>query len=294
MTKTAKNQGTSNPVHVDAANVMHGTMQVRRINIKHLKEQEVNAQKMPQHQFDALVRNIKNDGELQSLPLVHQPDGPDGEIRIISGHHRVRAAYKAGLTEVPCIVETRPLTQAQIRARQLAHNQIHGTSDPEIVAQLLDEIDDVVELTSTGFTDQELEELTQNSVHNVDTLSTDLGVLPTPTLDTLIVQVTPDTKKALETLQEQVFHATVDPHEALSNSIKTLKDAGLLDGNPTIAPVTQESYDAITQTLLEISKQAEIKNFGTALALCVAAAVEKYGINLNENSDKSTNKGETD
>lgn len=294
MPKTAKNQGTSNPVRVDSANVMHGTMQVRRINIKHLKEQEVNAQKMPQHQFDALVRNIKADGELQSLPLVHQPDGPEGEIRIISGHHRVRAAYKAGLTEVPCIVETAPLTQAQIRARQLAHNQIHGESDPAILAQLLDEIDDVVELTSTGFTDQELEELTQNTVHNVDTLSTDLGVLPTPTLDTLIVQVTPDTQKALQTLQEQVFHATFDPNEALSNSIKTLKDAGLLAGNLTLAPVTQESYDAITATLLEISKQAEIKNFGTALALCAAAAVEKYGINLNENSDKSTNKGETD
>lgn len=294
MPKTAKTQGTSNSVHVDAANVMHGTMQVRRINIKHLKEQEVNAQKMSQHQFDALVRNIKADGELQSLPLVHQPDGPEGEIRIISGHHRVRAAYEAGLTEVPCIVETAPLTPSQIRARQLAHNQIHGTSDPEILAQLLDEIDDVVELTSTGFTDSELEELTQNTVHNADTLSTDLGVLPTPTLDTLIVQVTPDTQKALETLQEQVFHATIDPNEALSNSIKTLKDAGLLDGKPTIAPVTQESYDAITATLLEISKQAEIKNFGTALALCAAAAVEKYGIDLNENSDKSMNKGETD
>lgn len=293
MPKTAKTQGTPNPVHVDVANVMHGTKEVRRINIKHLKEQELNAQEMPKHQFDALVRNIKNDGELQSLVYVHQPDGPNGEIRIISGHHRVRAAYKAGLTEVPCIVETAPLTQAQIRARQLAHNQIHGTSDPKLLAQLLEEIDDVIELTSTGFTDTELEELTNNSVHNVDTLSTDIGVLPSPTLDTLIVQVTPDTKKALETLQEQVFHATVDPHEALSNSIKTLKDAGLLDGNPTIAPVSQESYDAITATLLEISKQAEIKNFGTALALCVAAAVEKYGINLNENSDKSTDKGET-
>lgn len=292
MPKTAKTQGTSNPVRVDSANVMHGTMQVRRINIKHLKEQEVNAQKMPQHQFDALVRNIKADGELQSLPLVHQPGGPEGEIRIISGHHRVRAAYKAGLTEVPCIVETAPLTQAQIRARQLAHNKIHGESDPELLAQLLDEIDDVVELTSTGFTDQELEELTNNTVHNVDTLSTDLGVLPSPTLDTLIVQVTPDTQKALETLQEQVFHATVDPHEALSNSIKTLKDAGLLDGKPTIAPVTQESYDAITQTLLEISKQAEIKNFGTALALCAAAAVEKYGINLNETGENTRNQGE--
>ena len=294
MPKTAENQGTSNPVRVDSANVMHGTKEVRRINIKHLKEQELNAQEMPKHQFDALVRNIKHDGELQSLVYVHQPGGPDGEIRIISGHHRVRAAYKAGLTEVPCIVETAPLTTAQIRARQLAHNQIHGESDPKLLAQILEEIDDVVELTATGFTDQELEELTNNTVHNVDTLSTDLGVLPSPTLDTLIVQVTPDTKKALETLQEQVFHATVDPHEALSSSIKTLKDAGLLDGNPTIAPVTQESYDAITQTLLEISKQAEIKNFGTALALCVAAAVEKYGINLSEHSDKSTTKGETD
>lgn len=289
---TAKTQGSSNPVRVDSANVMHGTKEVRRINIKHLKEQELNAQKMPQHQFDALVRNIKNDGELQSLVYVHQPDGPDGEIRIISGHHRVRAAYKAGLTEVPCIVETAPLTTAQIRARQLAHNQIHGESDPKLLAQILEEIDDVIELTATGFTDTELEELTNNTVHNVDTLSTDLGVLPSPTLDTLIVQVTPDTQKALETLQEQVFHATFDPNEALSNSIKTLKDAGLLDGKPTIAPVSQESYDAITGTLLEISKQAEIKNFGTALALCAAAAVEKYGINLNESGENTRNQGE--
>lgn len=293
MPKTAENQGTSNPVRVDSANVMHGTKEVRRINIKHLKEQELNAQEMPKHQFDALVRNIKNDGELQSLIYVHQPDGPDGEIRIISGHHRVRAAYKAGLTEVPCIVETAPLSPSQIRARQLAHNQIHGESDPKLLAQILEEIDDVIELTATGFTDQELEELTNNTVHNVDTLSTDLGVLPTPTLDTLIVQVTPDTQKALETLQEQVFHATVDHNEALSKSIKTLKDAGLLDGNPTIAPVSQESYDVITATLLEISKQAEIKNFGVALTLCAAAAVEKYGIDLTKDSENTGDNKET-
>ena len=49
---------------------------------------------------------------------------------IISGHHHIRAARKAGMKEMLVLVYTH-LDRASVVAKQLAHNTISGKDDPE-------------------------------------------------------------------------------------------------------------------------------------------------------------------
>jgi hypothetical protein len=122
---------------------------VRLVPIAELREQDVNAQIMQPRHFDRLVENIKERGQVESLPYVHRP-GDEGPYVIISGHHRVRAARQAGLKEIPCMVELRELRRSQVVAKQIAHNELHGDPDKEILARLIVEIDDAGDLLSTG------------------------------------------------------------------------------------------------------------------------------------------------
>jgi len=112
--------------------------QVVRVRLADLKLLETNARYMTGAQFNLLVANIKRDGCLTSFPLVHRVDG---ELRVVSGNHRVPAAMKAGLVEADVIEITSPLTREQFVALQLSHNAIVGKDDPNILKSLYDELD---------------------------------------------------------------------------------------------------------------------------------------------------------
>lgn len=80
--------------------------------------------------FNRLVRNIKRDGVLTSAPLVHSArDGEVEALRILSGHHRVKAALEAGIHEGACLVLEGEVTPARLRAIQLSHNALVREDD---------------------------------------------------------------------------------------------------------------------------------------------------------------------
>lgn len=85
----------------------------------------MNARAMSKEAFDQLTMNIKDKG-----------------VEIVSGHHRVRAARKAGFTYVHVLIDESGLTREQIVAKQLAHNSISGTDNPEMLAKLFAQIQD--------------------------------------------------------------------------------------------------------------------------------------------------------
>lgn len=114
-----------------------------------LREQDVNAQMMEPRHFDRLTQNIQDRGMVESLPYCHQPDGA-GPISIVSGHHRARAARAAGLTAIPVIVDTRAMRRSEILAKQIAHNELHGSPDEAILRQMVAMIDNVDDLLTTG------------------------------------------------------------------------------------------------------------------------------------------------
>lgn len=121
---------------------------VEFIPIAELREQDVNAQVMQPAEMNRLAENIKHRGQIESLPYCYQQEG--GRVEIVSGHHRVRAARQAGLAEIPVLVDRKHMTRSELTAKQIAHNQLHGTPDEAILAQLVAMIDDVDDLLMTG------------------------------------------------------------------------------------------------------------------------------------------------
>lgn len=70
---------------------------IAKVQLAELKEQDINARIMKNEMQDQLTANIKNRGQLESLPLIALM----GEkLEIISGHHRVKSAREAGLKEI--------------------------------------------------------------------------------------------------------------------------------------------------------------------------------------------------
>lgn len=90
-------------------------------------------------EFERLVENIRKDGTLTSLPLLCRNE--DGSLEILSGHHRIEAALKAGITEAECIIINTPLSEQKKTAIQLSHNAITGKDDISILRELYDSID---------------------------------------------------------------------------------------------------------------------------------------------------------
>lgn len=130
-------------------------MYVMMLPIADLHEQDVNAQVVSPRHMERLAENIRIRGQVESLPYVYWPHR-EGVPEIISGHHRVRAARAAGLTEVPCLVDVIPMRRSQVTAKVIAHNELHGTPDANILAQMVASIDNVDDLLMTGLPEDQL------------------------------------------------------------------------------------------------------------------------------------------
>ncbi len=107
-------------------------VEYKELNIRDIQEAEINPQIMGEDDFKRLVKNIKKDGVLTSAPLVMKSGN---NYRCISGHHRIRAALKAGIHKTTCAIIEETDISTRLRL-QLVHNDIHGEPDQEIVKQL--------------------------------------------------------------------------------------------------------------------------------------------------------------
>jgi hypothetical protein len=96
---------------------------------------------MEGRQFAKLVANLRRDGVLTSLPLVHRDQSSNSQLTILSGNHRVAAAIKAGIEESDVIEVTNRLTREQFVALQLSHNAIVGQDDQAVLKELYEELD---------------------------------------------------------------------------------------------------------------------------------------------------------
>lgn len=115
---------------------------IKEVELSKIDLIEKNARFMTNDTFMQLVSNIKRDGQLSSVPFVVEKK--NGRFVVVSGNHRVQAAKQAGLVKANVMyVHEDNITNDEIRAIQLSHNSIVGQDDPEILRQLLDEIQDV-------------------------------------------------------------------------------------------------------------------------------------------------------
>lgn len=143
---------------IDSINAkLGGKRKIAIVPVDQLEFLEKNARFMKNEQFQNLVNNIKEDGQLSSLPFCYLQE--NGKYKILSGNHRCKAAIAAGLTEVPVIYTDEPLSEDKQIAIQLSHNAIAGEDDPMILQELYDAIENLDMKYYAGLDDKILEQL---------------------------------------------------------------------------------------------------------------------------------------
>ena len=128
-------------------------LQLWKVPVGALREQDVNARSMPKPMFDRLTQTIGRDKRLESLPLCALTEKG---IEVVSGHHRTRAATAAGVTEMYILIDVTGLTRSQIAAKQLAHNSIEGEDNAQLLSEIYRQIGDA-EAKLEAFVDQKLD-----------------------------------------------------------------------------------------------------------------------------------------
>jgi hypothetical protein len=146
-------------------------------HIDDVREQDVNAQVMPPEMLERLTQTVKRDQRIEALPLtVLRKAATDGrpQLEMISGHHRLRAARTAGLTELHFIVDETDLDRSQVVAKQLAHNRIHGESDQATVKRLFDEIQSVEDMLDTYIRPEDFDGVKQLSAAGIPKIGVEI------------------------------------------------------------------------------------------------------------------------
>ncbi len=121
-----------------------------------------NPNKMPKHKFEALKRFITKHGFAQDIVVRQHPRKP-GKWEIVDGHHRVQAVQEiGGFTGLPAR-DASSLDDAEIVELMLSLNNNRGDLDLTAVSiefdMLIDGGRSVEDLTTTGFTADEIETL---------------------------------------------------------------------------------------------------------------------------------------
>lgn len=123
--------------------------------VERLKPYEGNARTHSPEQLEQIAASMTHNGGFTNPILVDSKDG------IVAGHGRLMAAQILGLAEVPVVVLDH-LTDTQRRALVIADNKIaeNANWDFDLLASELEALsDDGLDLSLTGFSNDELDEL---------------------------------------------------------------------------------------------------------------------------------------
>lgn len=119
---------------------------VAQVPLKDLHDSPDPHNHMPEAMFGRLAEAMRRFGCLQPLLVRSRPKGG---YWIVDGHHRQRAATKAGLTAVPCVVADSADDVAAVQAIGL--NRMRGEPDLLVVGTIL------TGLLAEGWTPEDLE-----------------------------------------------------------------------------------------------------------------------------------------
>ena len=140
-------------------------LEIWKVNVEDLKEQDLNARYMKADMFERLTENIRADGRLESLPFCALTEKG---LEIVSGHHRVRAARQAQIFEIFCIVDITGMSRDRIKSKQLSHNSIDGYDNAELVKRIYDSIGDAKARLEAFVPEELVEQFKRVSVGDVN------------------------------------------------------------------------------------------------------------------------------
>lgn len=222
---------------------MGSGLQIVKIQIDRVKEQDINARIMKNEMQDQLTANIKNRGQLESLPLLVLV----GEVvEIISGHHRIKSARAAGLKEIIAILDVSGLSRSKIAAKQLAHNAISGFDDDSTLREIVKMIKDVDDMLESYVGKDILEEPLE-----------EYSKLVSPAVVFDFKNIT------FAFLPHQIKDMDV--------LVKSLESTGA----EIVGVAAYEQCKAFCETLSKYQKFSDIRNMGTAIHSMVEVVNEK-------------------
>src|ERR1039458_7995901 len=215
-----------------------------------LREQDVNARAMPKAMFERLAQTIARDKRLESLPLCAKTERG---LEIIAGHHRVRAATAAGISEMFVLVDVTGLTRSQIAAKQLAHNAIEGQDNEQLLAEIYRQIEDA-ESKLEAFIDAKL----------------DIGV-PTVKIEGLDVEI--DFKMVLLVFLPRV-------KERLDRALEYLRSSGhRLDG---VYIAADSDYAPLEKAVRKINEEYDVRVVADIIGKMADLALQASGVSVQD------------
>ncbi len=124
---------------------------VEQVRIDALRPDIGNPRHISQDELEALERSIREWGLVD--PIIARRE----DASVIGGHQRLIVAKRLGMDTVPVILLD--ITAEQAKLLGLALNNISGDWDEQLLARLLVDLQDDVDLTLSGFDDHELKDL---------------------------------------------------------------------------------------------------------------------------------------
>lgn len=234
-----------------------------KVNIERCREQDKNARIMDKETFDRLKDTIAEDKRLESLPYGYIKANPAGneEFYIISGHHRLRAARSANVTEVFVLVDETLLTEDAIKSKQLAHNALAGEDDPQVLKEIFESIIDLDQKVRAGVRANNLDGTKLRSVSTDD------------------IKIEFDYK----CIKIMFLNSQATKFERVINEVEETDKVYLADN---------EGFDKFTATIREISKREDIRAIGSILDRMCTIVSEYYdSIPADEQADKKRPRG---
>lgn len=230
------------------------------LNISTIKEQDINAQVMDDRKMKVLTSNIKQRGALESLPYVYKNGN---EFRVISGHHRIRAANNAGMQNIYALVETNELTKSQIASKQIAHNELVGEADKEILGEIIKQMNEVDDIIASGLPDDML-----------NTVNAESKVIAIPQLDF-------DWRMVNFTF----LPSQVGDFEALIKAIPT--------NTELVGVADRKQYESFCNAVSNFGKARNVTSISTAVALLTEIALREVEKWQNEEDQANTTQNTT-
>ena len=206
-----------------------------------LREQDVNGRILPAGDHNTLVNNIRKRGKLESVPYCAWTQG---RVEIVSGHHRIRAAREAGLSDTLVLVDESGLSRSEIVAKQLAHNRLQGVDDPETIKQLFAMLKTADDILASGLAGDVLE---------VPTVDLDPGLTPQLDMDMRVVTL------------------TFLPHQLAA----LMQLIALIPPSELVGVASVDQYEPFMAAVVKYGRLKNIRNVGTALSQLVELALHE-------------------
>lgn len=214
---------------------------VKPLNVELLK---INARYMKSATFNRLVENIKKDGCLTSVPLCYKT--PEGQLKCISGNHRIKACIEAGIESISVQVILNPISNDEFIAKQLSHNALIGLDNDDILRLLWESIESADAKLYSGLDKEMIEKIEMPKIPPID-ISLDY--------EQVTLLFLGDEKKQIEKVLLEIKQRSIISKENWIESIK--------------------NYDEIAAVIQGICDREKIHNYTTAVLL-MAQYAENY------------------